>query len=295
MYSISVKCLSALFTFKTAAALCLALLVPVCASAVDVGVTLQTSRSTSYKHTQPLTKPVTGKLGASENSDDPAVIGRALRQLNDGDILVLAVHSNPGVFGLGKNVVEWKDFWRSFGIARPPQLASVIIGGCMSNEFGEDNDKRYVHVTEKELEHIRSIFNAKTLFAPGSEIMPPVAINDTDGILGSLLAGKKLADINLQKRWRYLAGPGVSKNSVTLKDLRGGNLQDCLCRCLEPKGGRISCRYDPADPGTSPSCKNLRNGPCFCKAAAPSPGCSRKQPPTSGDCRAECVKQYGGR
>lgn len=277
------------------AVLCLTFFAHVHVFAADIGITIQTSRSTSYKHTQPLTKPITGKLGASEDSDDPAMIGRALRQLGDGDILVLAIHSNPDVFGLGKNVVEWKNFWRSFGIARPPQLASVIIGGCMSNEFGEGDNKRYVHVTEKELESIRSIFNAKTLFAPGSEIMPPVAINDTDGILGSLLAGKKLADINLQKRWHYVAGPGVNKNSVTLKDLRGGNLRDCLCRCLEPKGGRMSCRYDPADTGTSPSCRNLKNGPCFCKAAAPSPGCSRRQLPGSGDCYTACMKQYGGR
>lgn len=295
MNFISVKCLRSLFTFEAAAALCLLLLVPVCVSAVDVGVTLQTSRSTSYKHTQPLTKPITGKLGASENSDDPALIGRALRQLGDGDVLVLAVHSNPEVFGLGRNVVAWSDFWNSFGIERPPRLAAVIIGGCMTDEVGEGKDKRYVHVTENDLQAIRSAFNTKTLFAPGSEIMPSVAINDTNGILGSLLAGKKLADINLQKRWHYVAGPGIDKKAVTLKELRGGELQDCLCRCLEPKGGRFSCKYDLTDTGTSPSCKDLKSGSCICKAQPPSPGCFRRNPPKGGECYDKCVTQHGGR
>ncbi len=291
----SMKQFIAAALLSTMVILGLVLPVPVPAFAIDVGVTVQTSRSGSYKGTQPLTAPILGKLGAKENSDDPAVIARALRQLKDGDILVLAVHSNPEVFGLGRNIVAWSDFWNSFGIERPPRLAAVIIGGCMTDEVGEGKDKRYVHVTENDLQAIRSAFNTKTLFAPGSEIMPSVAINDTNGILGSLLAGKKLADINLQKRWHYIAGPGINKNTVTLKELRGGELQDCLCRCLEPKGGRFSCKYDLKDTGTSPSCRDLKGGNCICKAEAPSPGCFRKTPPVGGECYNNCMKQHGGR
>ncbi len=61
-------------------------------------------------------------------------------------------------------------------------------------------------------------------------------------------------------------------------------LRDCLCSCLEPPGGRFSCSYDETDPGYSPSCRTLSNGPCICKAF----GCFRGQMPTSGECYDKC-------
>jgi hypothetical protein len=264
--------------------------------AADVGITIQTTKSSSYKGTQPLTKPILSQLkGTPENSDNPVAIGRALRQLRDGDILVLAVHSNPEVFGLGKETVNWSDFWQTFNISRPPRLASVIIGGCMSFDFKENGESRYVHVDEGQLQAIRSIFNAKTIFAPRGEIKPSIAIDDTKNLLIALFSGKKLADINLQKKWHYVADPRIDKNKVTLDYLRvDQDLQGCLCRCLEPKGGRFTCRYDLEDKGTSPSCGDVGNGPCICRAEAPSRGCFRRQPPKNGECRDSCVGQSGG-
>jgi hypothetical protein len=61
-------------------------------------------------------------------------------------------------------------------------------------------------------------------------------------------------------------------------------LQDCLCRCLEPPGGQFSCSYDTEDLGWSPSCRDLSNGPCICKAY----GCFRGPLPTEGECYDNC-------
>ncbi len=263
------------------------LLSPLFLSAADTGITIQTSLSSSYPKTKSLSREILAQLKAQEDSDDAALIRRALGQLRDGDVLVLSVHSNPNIFGLGKMRVPWSKFWATFGIARPPRLATVVIAGCMSVE-GDDG---YKHATQNDIEGLRSIFNAKTLFAPGCEINPLVAAKDTNGLLGSLFAGKKLADINLQNRWYYAADPAIDKSSVTLKDLRGGDdkqIKDCLCKCLEPKGGRFHCRYDLHNRGNSPSCRDLANGPCLCQAA----GCFRRKPPVSGECYDNCMKQY---
>lgn len=266
--------------------------VPSASVALDTGITIQTTKSSAYKGTQPLTKAVTNQLkGTPENSDDPIAIGKALRQLRDGDILVLAVHSNPEVFGLGKKLVLWQDFWKTFNIARPPRLASVIIGGCMTFEVKEKGESRYTHVEEGDLQVIRDVFNAKTIFSPKGEIMPAIAIDDTKNLLLALFSGKKLADIDLQRKWHYVADPRIEKRKVTLNHLRvNQDVQDCLCRCLEPKGGRFTCTFDLEDKGTSPSCRDPNNGSCICKAEQPSPGCFRRQPPSRGDCYDSCQR-----
>jgi hypothetical protein len=59
---------------------------------------------------------------------------------------------------------------------------------------------------------------------------------------------------------------------------------NCLCRCLEPPGGQFGCGYDTRDKGWSPSCGDLSNGPCICKAY----GCFRGQLPTGGECYEGC-------
>jgi hypothetical protein len=267
------------------------------AMAVDTGITIQTSASSSYGATYPLSRAIVGQLKAHEDSDDPATIGNALRRLNDGDVLVLAVHSNPGVFGLGAQGVPWAAFWRTFGIDRPPRLASIVIGGCMACETKTGGATGYQYVTEAQLEAIRVVFNAKTIFAPRAEINPLVIMADIEGLLRAFYGGKKLIDINLQNRWHYMADKGVDKGTVTLTHLRigGKELQDCLCQCMAPVGGKFTCTYDTKNPGTSPSCRDISNGPCFCRAEAPSPGCYRRQPPASGQCYDECVRKYGGR
>ena len=65
-------------------------------------------------------------------------------------------------------------------------------------------------------------------------------------------------------------------------------LLDCLCSCLEPPGGQFSCCYNTEDRGWSPSCRDLSNGPCICKAY----GCFRGPLPTEGECYDNCYAQY---
>ena len=66
-------------------------------------------------------------------------------------------------------------------------------------------------------------------------------------------------------------------------------LQNCLCACNRGKT-EFDCSYDTKDKGWSPSCRNLDNGPCICKAF----GCYRAQPVTSGACAIACRAKYGG-
>lgn len=271
------------------------LCVPILAEAADTGITIQTSRSSSYKGTMPLRQSIQDQLGANENSDSFARIGNVLKNLREGDILVLAVHSNQQVFGVGDQVVPWNRFWSTFGIERPPRLGAVIIGGCMTLETGTGIGARYAHVTESELNGIRSIFNARAIFAPVGEVKPAIAMHDTDNLLRAMFTNKKLAEIDLQRRWHYVADPTMNRNTATLSDLRGKSLQDCLCKCLEPYRGAFRCRYDIVEKGTSPSCRDLKNGPCYCKAEPPSPGCFRKAVPTSGECYKSCMQRFSAR
>ncbi len=59
---------------------------------------------------------------------------------------------------------------------------------------------------------------------------------------------------------------------------------NCVCNCLAPSGGRFSCKYDTKDPGWSPSCRRLSDGPCICKAG----GCFRGKLPAGGKCVEAC-------
>jgi hypothetical protein len=79
--------------------------------------------------------------------------------------------------------------------------------------------------------------------------------------------------------------PAVSGADTT----ENKELQNCLCACLEPPGGQFSCGYDTEDKGWSPSCRDLSNGPCICKAY----GCFRGPLPTDGECYNKCYEQVG--
>jgi hypothetical protein len=165
----------------------------------DVGVTLQTTKSEAYKGTAALTPAIVGKLkGGAANSDSIETIGASLRKLKDGDILVLAMHSNPKVFAIGDKVHPWATFWSTFGIQNPPRLAAAILGGCM---FEEGDDNKIRPITGAQVRTLRAIFNAEIIYTPRGAIQFYVALNDTNGLLGSLLADKKLKDIDLQGRW----------------------------------------------------------------------------------------------
>lgn len=185
------------------------------AFAADAGITMRTNLG-GYSGTQPLTPPILRQLRVSADTDNVNEIREVLKQLKNGDILVLSVHSNPSVFAVGGKTVQWGSFWEFFGITIPPELAAVIIGGCMS--------RKIIHISEPELNFIRRRLNTKVLFVPKGEIHKSVAINDTNGFLRSMLSGKRLSEINLQGRWHYATSPDLDRGRISLTDLRGNHL-----------------------------------------------------------------------
>ena len=182
------------------------------ALAKNVGITISTTLSSSYPATNPLRQETVGLLDVTENSDNEGNIGNALKQLQDGDVLVLSVHSNPEVFAVGerKPIPKWNQFWETFGINKPPELRAVIIGGCMVNEVG----KTYNPASKEQLDAIRASLNTNALFAPISAINPIVAAIDTTTLLNSILSGKKFADIDLGGKWNYISSQEEDRDNL---------------------------------------------------------------------------------
>jgi hypothetical protein len=84
-------------------------------------------------------------------------------------------------------------------------------------------------------------------------------------------------------------GPGPSGSPQDKLDLL-----NCLCRCAKPERSDFDCSYNltpyPMILGGSPSCGDLKNGPCMCQSL----GCFRAPLPTSGECYNDCRNQYPG-
>lgn len=180
--------------------------------AKNVGITISTTLSSSYPSTNPLRQETVNLLDVNENSDNETKIGNALKQLQDGDVLVLSVHSNPELFAVGKikPIPKWSQFWKTFGINKPPELRAVIIGGCMANKEGET----YIPASEEQMQAIRAGLNTNALFAPISGINPIVAAIDTTTLLSSILSGKKFADIDLGGKWNYISSKEEDRDNL---------------------------------------------------------------------------------
>ncbi len=180
--------------------------------AKNVGITISTTLSSSYPSTNPLRPETVNLLDVTENSDSQAKIGDALKQLQDGDILVLSVHSNPKSFAVGQKmpIPKWSQFWQTFGVNNPPELRAVIIGGCMANKVG----KTYEPASEEQLQAIRAGLNTDALFAPISGINAIVAAIDSSTLLKSILSGKKFADIDLGRKWNYVSSQEEDRDNL---------------------------------------------------------------------------------
>ena len=198
--------------------LAIALAQPVLAK--DAGITIQTTRSSSYAGTKPLSKRILNLVKANVNTDDKSRIRKVLSQLRDGDILVLAVHSNPSVFAIGDETVQWGRFWQYFGIEKPPKLATVIIGGCMARQYEQNGEKHYVDVTDPEAEFIRRNLNTWTLFSPKSIIHAWTAVSDAEYCLRSILPGTNLSEIDLKGKWHLVTDPKLDPDKISLFELR---------------------------------------------------------------------------
>jgi hypothetical protein len=180
--------------------------------AKNVGITISTTLSSSYPSTNPLRSETVDLLDATENSDNEAKIGEALKQLQDGDVLVLSVHSNPESFAVGqrKPIPKWSQFWETFAVTKPPELRAVIIGGCMANKVGET----YNPASEEQLQAIRASLNTDALFSPISGINPIVAAIDSTTLLKSILNGKKFADIDMGGKWNYISSQDEDRDNL---------------------------------------------------------------------------------
>lgn len=189
--------------------------------AEDVGITLNTTLSSSYSGTVSLSSEIKKRLGTCVKSSEKAEISKALKKLNDGDILVISVHSNPSVFAIGQGSYHWGLFWKYFEIEKPPCLAMVIIGGCMARSFKYQGEIIYVDITDPEVDFILRNFGAKAMFLPSTTINPFYSNTAIDGILERAIdENRRLAKCVTNKKWRYVTAPGINRIAVTLKDLR---------------------------------------------------------------------------
>ena len=227
---------------------------PLKSRAGDAGITLQTTLSSSYGKTLALSAQVVAMLSIAEDSDNREEIAEVLKQLNDGDILVMSIHSNPSVFAIGNEAMHWAFFWEYFGIENPPKLAVVIIGGCMARSFEYQGKKIYIPITEPEMNFIHKKLGAKALFLPRAAIQPHLAVQHISGFLKHMIKeGKRLAIYNPGKLWHYITQPGVNRIAVTLEDLRklarAGSSEEY------PAPGREAGVGDPA--GRKPARKAL--------------------------------------
>lgn len=224
----------------------------------DAAITLQTTLSDSYGRTNPLSAARLAKddikIDVTANTDDKDAIRRVLTQLKDGDVLVLAVHSNQNVFAIGNHTVAWSDFWSYFDISRPPRLGMVVIGGCMARKLKKD---QYVPASPEEVLAIQRALNTRSLLVPKGTVWPLAALNTTYKILtlrrAALKGGKgfSLADITV-RNWHTVedgeAEWEVDKNAAihgyNVQTLQPISLEAAKAHCI--KGGYKSFDYERA-------------------------------------------------
>jgi len=193
--------------------------------AADAGVTIQTTLSGSYKGTRPLDQSALAKLGIAEyaNADSKGDLKAVLSQLKNGDILILAVHSNPDVVAVGKETVKWPGFWAHFGVADPPKLAAVIIAGCMGRETRSNGETKSVPATAEEVNLIRRSLHANALLVPVGNVHPILGSIQACQFVDSLRKEKKIGDFQFGEKWQISLGPEWDpKGNFTLRDLRAG-------------------------------------------------------------------------
>lgn len=227
----------------------------------DAGMTFQTTLSDSYRGTNSLDEVVLARRGVVQyaNTDDLGKIRDILLQLRDGDVLVLAVHSNPTVVAVGKETLKWAHFWDGFGVQNPPKLAAVVIAGCMSQRDEEGGAERDVPATKEQVEAIRRSLGARALYLPRGAVHAVQGPLNALQIHASLLEGKKLADIQLGGGWQLALAPGWNPSgNFTLANLRSSFSGDWLfrgikgqdCSIAETAEGDLELRTEKGASGT---------------------------------------------
>lgn len=142
-------------------------------------------------------------------------VAKVLKQLANGDVLVLNLHSNATVAGYSTaegatETVRWTEFYAKYGVEKPPRLALVILNGCMGSEGGKS--------TDEDAEAIRCALNTTAL----------LSARDTIDTLKSQVELAELLDGFDEKKVIAPAGPNfhlvtsrlVQKEKASLAELR---------------------------------------------------------------------------
>lgn len=148
-----------------------------------------------------------GHLDSPPTSDVEG-IKSCLQSLGDGDVLVIGMHSNPDVFACRDEPVHWSDFWKHFGVTKPPRLAAVVFCGCMYHE--DRNTGEITRISAAEMERNRASLNTEVLFAPRGAY-GLVTLPDAAQIVKSLKDGDDLATIikKVDRNYGCARAPGV--------------------------------------------------------------------------------------
>ncbi|MBW1992067.1 MAG: hypothetical protein JRI59_08130 [Deltaproteobacteria bacterium] len=169
------------------------------------------------------------KLGPVAVADDPdnRQVPAVLQGLADGDLLILNLHSNSRVFGYGgsgptgvKKTEEWGNFYRTFGLNKPPRLALVMIHGCIFDMVGD----KVVAASDAQIEAIRKSLNAVAILSFNCQINPISGSWSFQGLAKGLAEGRRIASLIKTKSLRFLVAPGIDRNQATLDSLRGAVL-----------------------------------------------------------------------
>lgn len=96
--------------------------------------------------------------------------------------------------------------------------------------------------------------------------------------------------VDHEKNRSSLSPKNESLTSIDTNDPENLELLNCLCKCALP-GTNFSCSYNTTSKGTSPSCRELKNGPCLCVGQLGG-GCVRRPLPGDSECTRKCRERF---
>jgi hypothetical protein len=110
--------------------------------------------------------PISDKV---PKADALVALRDALKDVKDGDVLVINAHASSRGFDIGAMVdvngkkrrpsVAWEDIWKASGITSPPRPAAVLLAACMQPNGHNVLDRSDIY-------RLKKILNPKILVAP---------------------------------------------------------------------------------------------------------------------------------
>ncbi|MEK7469595.1 MAG: hypothetical protein AAB074_19655 [Planctomycetota bacterium] len=140
-----------------------------------------------------------GKLSSDELAKNFTDAKAALQALGNGALLVLNCHSSITQVGVptaegDTKLIEWKDFWGYFGIARPPRLALACLNGCVGKA---DAGGVKGESTDWDLELLRCTLSAQALISGKRNIATAEAKADLTNVMTKMRGDLKGWDLDL--------------------------------------------------------------------------------------------------